>query len=792
MSPSPLEQPDARPGLLARIKLSTGLVVAVLASITLAFYHGLWLPGLVLIKRDAFKVELPLKQYLIERLSAGELPQWFPYEAMGRPFIGVAMTGVFHPFTALNLLLAVPEAYRASALLSCLLGVVGAFMLGRTLRFSHAGALLAGITLVLSGYVVSLTENLKYMYSVCMLPILCTTLERTLVGSYTQMVWPAVVWTSVFLIGDIQTGYYYGFIALLWTAARAPSPYRAAFTRLLLVVGLTSLLAGVQLGPAWAVFVDSDRVRPELFQEQALHWSTHPLRLVTILASPIGEYKDLADVGRFFLDNPTRPWSVQAESLYLGIPVMGLAFLGAWHRRDLRVLALLGLLALLLALGKYGGLYEVFYHIVPLWSAFRYPEKLMGLVSFAVAMLAGAGLDALRTSKGSPIPWLASALVCLIAWFVLRTASAGEWVAASFVAPENLAYSVTSTAARAFLFSASAALGVWLAVLASRRGWLSEALLSVALAAIVTLDLARANHTVYHTAPVEALTFNPPLAEAIAAREGIASPGRFRVITLRDSYYIVPDRLYRLLGHDAQAIEGRQSLALEHNAEFHLETVFYYLPGLKRTLPASLGVEAAARFNVGYYIGHRVHFQQPRFGHAWIAELPEYDLALVRNPVPARPRVYLSQRPERANVPVDPTELLTRPDFLNGDVDVIETPTAVPPGPVPGGVATIERYAPEEVRVRVETSQPAVLILLDAFDTGWTATLDHNTKMPIHRANALVRAVIVPEGVHTVTFRYETRLLRVGAAASLVGCALCLALLARARWQRRGPPTARP
>ena len=64
--------------------------------------------------------------------------------------------------------------------------------------------------------------------------------------------------------------------------------------------------------------------------------------------------------------------------------------------------------------------------------------------------------------------------------------------------------------------------------------------------------------------------------------------------------------------------------------------------------------------------------------------------------------------------------------------------------------------------------------------------------MPILRANALVRAVIVPAGVHTVTFRYETPLLRVGAAASLVGCALCLALLARARWQRLSPPTAPP
>src|SRR5207249_4076609 len=156
----------------------------------------------------------------------------------------------------------------------------------------------------------------------------------------------------------------------------------------------------------------------------------------------------------------------------------------------------------------------------------------------------------------------------------------------------------------------------------------------------------------------------------------------------------VPDRVYRLLGHDAQAIEGRQSLALEHNAEFHLETVFYYLPGLKRTLPASLGVEAAARFNVGYYIGHRVHFQQPRFGHAWIAELPEYDLALVRNPVPAKPRVYLSRRPERATSPVDPAVLLARPDFLNGDVDVIETTEATLPGPALSGSAGVEHYAP--------------------------------------------------------------------------------------------------
>ena len=53
----------------ARTTATNALAIAVLLGITLAFYHGLWLPGLVLIKRDAYGVFLPLKQHLIERLT---------------------------------------------------------------------------------------------------------------------------------------------------------------------------------------------------------------------------------------------------------------------------------------------------------------------------------------------------------------------------------------------------------------------------------------------------------------------------------------------------------------------------------------------------------------------------------------------------------------------------------------------------------------------------------------------------------------------------------------------------
>src|SRR2546426_12203232 len=106
-------------------KPRTVLAVLVLLGLTLAFYNRLWLPGLVLIKRDAFRLFLPIKQHLVQRLSAGELPQWFPYEALGRPFIGVSVTGVFHPFNVLYFILSPPDAYRASILISCVLAAMG-------------------------------------------------------------------------------------------------------------------------------------------------------------------------------------------------------------------------------------------------------------------------------------------------------------------------------------------------------------------------------------------------------------------------------------------------------------------------------------------------------------------------------------------------------------------------------------------------------------------------------------------------------------------------------------------
>ena len=793
--PCAQDRPAGTAGAVTQFQWSSGLAMVALCGLTVTFYYGLWWPDQVLIKRDAFWFHLPTKQYLIERLSADELPQWFPYEGLGRPFIGTAAAGVFHPFTALYFLFSVPDAYRLSTLTACLLGALGAFALGRTLRLSRTGSLLAGMAFTLSGYVVSLTDNLVYLYSICMLPFFCASLEKAFTGGRAWTTAPTLVWTTVFLNGDIQTGYYYGFVALLWVSLRVQDPLLARGRRLLLVSGLTVLLASVQLGPSGAVFVDSNRAQAALFQEQTLRWSTHPLRLVTMVAAPFGGDTDPVAAGRLFFGSPG--YGVWAESIYLGIPVLGLALLGARHRRDLAVLALLGGCALILALGRFGGLYEIFNQVVPLWSAFRYPEKFMGVASFAVAMLAGAGLDALREGKGRPRLWLAAAVVCAAAGLGLSTDGASDWTAAHFSAPEALAREATGSGAHAFLFSALAALGMWLISTEFTRQRVRVPLLLGLALVLVPLDLARANWTAYHTGPAKAATFVPAFAKTLTKREGALAPGRFRIISTTQSETLWPEHLQRRLGYNgAISVARRQALDLGHNAEFHLEAVHPYLPAYSGALAVLLhqppSIEADARLNVAYYIDRRSRLRDPRVAHGLVAELPDYDLGLFRNPVPPKPRAYLSLKPERTTSPADPTALHARPDFLSGEVDVIETSAATMPGPAQGGLAVIERYDPEDVRVRVDTPQPTVLILLDAYEKGWTATLDGGAELPILRANALVRAVIVPAGTHLITFSYRTPLLKAGAWVSLTGVLLCLGLIAHARRQARVNGLPRP
>jgi hypothetical protein len=86
------------------------------------------------------------------------------------------------------------------------------------------------------------------------------------------------------------------------------------------------------------------------------------------------------------------------------------------------------------------------------------------------------------------------------------------------------------------------------------------------------------------------------------------------------------------------------------------------------------------------------------------------------------------------------------------------------------GASRIVEERADRVVLETEASAAGFVVLLDGFDPGWRARLD-GEPTPVLRANAVFRAVAVPEGRHRVELAYRPRGLLLGLGVSLVALA---------------------
>jgi hypothetical protein len=102
------------------------------------------------------------------------------------------------------------------------------------------------------------------------------------------------------------------------------------------------------------------------------------------------------------------------------------------------------------------------------------------------------------------------------------------------------------------------------------------------------------------------------------------------------------------------------------------------------------------------------------------------------------------------------------------------------------GSARVTRYRLHEVEVDVNAHRPAVLRLADLYYPDWKVFVDGKPERLL-RADHALRAVAVPEGHHTVLFKFQSGAFRAGLWVSIVSTFLSLALLAVGAWLERRP-----
>lgn len=152
------------------------------------------------------------------------------------------------------------------------------------------------------------------------------------------------------------------------------------------------------------------------------------------------------------------------------------------------------------------------------------------------------------------------------------------------------------------------------------------------------------------------------------------------------------------------------------------------------------------------------------------------------------PRAFLVRRARQVPGP----QILDQLRDLDPVEEVLVTdppPPGFTPAPRPGGSplppVRVVTYAPEQVVLETEVSEPATLVLSDTFDPRWRAW-DNGQPAPIARADRALRAVFLTPGRHRVEFRYRQPSVLVGLGLTLatlvaLGAAAAMALRRRRR-----------
>lgn len=760
-------------------KWRSGWPLVALALLCAAFYWDvLLLPaGRIVASNDLSNMFLPWLRFAVSTLQQGHLPLWNPYFFSGSSFIANPQPALFYPPTWLVLLMPVTRALGWIVVLHLWLAGVGMYAWLRSEGASAVGALFGAAVFAFSGYffVRVRAGHLGVITTGAWLPLVLWAYRRAVRRRSWGLAVVGGLPVGLSILAGHTASFVYVALGLVcyavfcaWENCRGNRSLREALLPLtwagvMLLAGLA--VAAVQLLPMVELVVRSTRQAAPNY-DFATRFSWPPGYLLTLL------------VPNFFGEpTGTGYWGdgVYDEFIYyVGVLPLLLAILGARLRHRLTpFLLLLGLGALLLAFGGYGGLHPLFYRFAPLFQTMRAPARAGFLFTLAAAALAGLTLTALQSAAREnrvrmlePLRW---PLVLVVAGGTLAMVVAGfmafAWGREANPAAGRLWHQANQTALFLFLFLLSAGL-----LAAWRDAASPRAVFGLLALGLAVLDLWTLGNGIVKPADVQESAYWRIVAQAVD------DPHPARVLPW-----------------------GLNDFEQNGGLEFGLRSVFGYDPLTLQRYEEFITSwpDPRARtydlLNAGYLVttapqefSAEDQLPAPRLlskeSGVWIYERPG-----------ALPQTWVVPQVEV----LDDADTLIRiheSDFDPRTTALLNSPldcdgvAASPVLPAHGDGSDVKIVRYEGNRIEAQVQGAGGLLVFSELDyPGWRATLD-GEPVPILRADYVLRALCVPAGEHRVVMVYDPPLLKIGLA--ITGLTLLLISGAAVRATRRRGDTA--
>lgn len=693
----------------------------VIAACSAALFLPLLLPlliGRVFTRDDFAALHLPLRYLYQEALRSGGSFLWTPAYHSGFYLHGEGIAGMAHPLHwMLYRFLPLGPAFNLEVVTPFVAMLAGSWFLLRRIGLTSEASAFGALTFTFSG---SNLFNLMHMNQAAVIAhlpwlllathVLLTSPDRRnralafasvalVVGSEHLIGNPQYVWLTVLAVA---------FMTLCLLYAGAPS------LRVALLVGaclVGSLLGAVQLLPTLDFARESTRMAYS--QEEALSFSLSPLNVVQ-LWSPFAF--------RFRIHAPEAEAQIVHEFIvYNGaFCTMAMAWLAMRWRQQTRrgllgALLILAAVSLVLAMGRYGGVYTLLAHLPGLRNL-RAPARhlvlfqlaLSGIAAVAFEDLAGMVRRGERAELRRLWPLAIPVALSLAATGLAALLSRSSWAPAHGLSLSGFMRAAPWSA----LIVAMAAL---IAMAARGARWALPAIV-----VLVACDQGFWGYSyVYRWGPIQRIAEITANADAPAG----AQPGEL----------IAPARL-----------GGSSNAAV--------------LRGL-RLASGYTGLVAASVLDPDDRITQRIA------GVAW--REVGYDWTRTPDGM-SRARVVATAQ-SSADIRADVRRVdLSRVALVNRPLDGLSESIGGRGGP--GSVRVVEDR-PGSIVVETDGDQPQLLVLTERFHSGWLATEDAGAREPI-RVNGDFLGCRVDAGHHRVALTFAPASATYGLRASMAGILL--------------------
>ncbi len=501
---------------------------------------------------------------------------------------------------------------------------------------------------------------------------------------------------------------------------------------------VTGLIAPVVL-LAFAGMTAAPQILPAVeFGRLSLRWlgDAPPLSWGDVVPYGVHEYFSYSPVSLFSLVIPAPPWHVDP---HMGAVAVTLALLGialAWRRFAVPMFALTALVGCAIAFGGWSLVHGILYALAPGFEKARNPATAMALVNFALAVLAGFGLDAI--SRNLESIWLrrASGALCLLGAAIV--------LALMFVKRPEMLDQSGVTAAVAF---AAAAL-----LHAMRAGAVSVAHGTGVLVLLAFLEYS--NSLGVLLVPRSNVALDKWLIE-MQGHDDLASylksqPERFRVE--------IADKDFAKNWGSAHGIDtwGGYVPAVTRNVaanENHLpetKSLWGVWFTISKQVPGANQKEVMRSGD-----GYRLLFNEGAFPRVWIA------YRLIQLPSGAAIRDFVRTRQR---------------ELADTAITTGSHPLPIEPCPDSSEVK-LKSHRGSEIEIQAKMACNGLVVVSETFYPGWRGYVD-GVRAPILEVNGGMRAIFVPKGEHRVEMRFRPRSVYIGVGAAAFALA-ALVLLRR-------------